>query len=157
MEKAREAREKLEKMQNLRYNHNSRDCKTFKEGANIWVQIPETKKWDDGATVIDRTRNQSYKIMMGYGETTNRNRRLIWTRIQTKQAKELQKNDNEAARNNGDDVKQDSSQKDDSDDTDANKYCPRYRGDKSTRMKHKDHPSSEKKTKDLKQKKDSNF
>ena len=61
--------------------------------------------------------------MMGNGKITYRNRKLIRPRIQAKQADQSQKNDNEATRNNGDDVKQDSNQKVDSDDPDEATYC----------------------------------
>lgn len=56
MKKAREIRENLEKMQELRYNQNASDCKTLKEGAKIWVPNTETGGWDDGATSIARVR-----------------------------------------------------------------------------------------------------
>ena len=48
---------------------------------------------------------------------------LIRPRIQIMQVDESQKYDNEAARNNGDDLQQGNNQKDDSNDPDEATYC----------------------------------
>ena len=51
-------------------------------GTTIWVQNPETKKWDAKAKVTSRIRNRTYQIQMEDGKITYRNRRKIMVRYE---------------------------------------------------------------------------
>ena len=46
-------------------------------GTKVWVQHPETKKWDATAMILSRIRQRTYKIQLEDGKITYRNRKWI--------------------------------------------------------------------------------
>ena len=80
VEKVRERKINLDKKQKLLYNRNAKTLKPLKDGTMVWVQNPETKRWDATAKILGRVRNRTYKIIMEDGKVTHRNRKWIRTK-----------------------------------------------------------------------------
>ena len=52
----------------------------MKKKKDIWLQNPDIRKRDDGATVIARVRKRTNKILLEDGRINHRNKRQIRTR-----------------------------------------------------------------------------
>ena len=77
VELAKKGREKLNQKQKYLYDRSAKKLRPLDIGMKVWVQHPETKKWDSTATILTRIRNRTYQIRMEDGKITHRNRRLI--------------------------------------------------------------------------------
>ena len=59
------------------YDRSAKKLRPLDIGIKVWVQHPETKKWDSTATILTRIRKRTYQIQMEDGKITHRNRRWI--------------------------------------------------------------------------------
>ena len=74
---AKKGREKLNQKQKYLYDRSAKKLRPLDIGIKVWVQHPETKKWDSAATILTRIRKRTYRIQMEDGKITHRNRRWI--------------------------------------------------------------------------------
>ena len=77
VELARKGREKLDQKQKYLYDRSAKKLRPLDIGIKVWVQHPETKKWDSTATILTRIRKRTYQIQMEDGKITHRNRKWI--------------------------------------------------------------------------------
>ena len=77
VELARKVRKKLDQKQKYLYDRSAKKLRPLDIGTKVWVQHPETKKWDSTATILSRIRKRTYQIQMEDGKITHRNRRWI--------------------------------------------------------------------------------
>ena len=77
VEKARGKKKIMDDKQKERYDHHARSLSTLQPGDMIWIQNPDTGKWDDRGKIIIRVRKRTYKIELDDGKITYRNRRKI--------------------------------------------------------------------------------
>ena len=77
VELAKKGREKLNQKKKYLYDRSAKKLRPLDVGMKVWVQHPETKKWDSTAIILTRIRNRTYQIQMEDGKITHRNRRLI--------------------------------------------------------------------------------
>ena len=59
------------------YDRSAKKLRPLDIGMKVWVQHPETKKWDSTAIILTRIRKRTYQIQMEDGKITHRNRRWI--------------------------------------------------------------------------------
>ena len=59
------------------YDRSAKKLRPLDIGTKVWVQHPETKKWDSTTTILSRIRKRTYQIQMEDGKITHRNRRWI--------------------------------------------------------------------------------
>ena len=77
VELARKGREKLDQKQKYLYDRSAKKFRPLDIGIKVWVQHPETKKWDSTATILARIRKRTYQSQIEDGKITHRNRRWI--------------------------------------------------------------------------------
>ena len=67
----------MDTKQKILYDRGSKGLQPLNEGMHVWVQNPETKKWDVTAKIISRVRKRIYKLEMSNLKVTHRNRKWI--------------------------------------------------------------------------------
>ena len=77
VEKARRRKQVVDAKQKIFYDRCSKMLKPLNDGMLVWIQNPETKRWDLTARIISRVRKRTYKLEMFDGRITHRNRRWI--------------------------------------------------------------------------------
>ena len=77
MEKARSKKKIIDSKQKVVYDQHSKDLKTLYPHTTVWIQHPETGRWDEEGTVTHQVRNRTYKIELNSGKIVYRNRKRI--------------------------------------------------------------------------------
>ena len=77
VEKARSNKKIIDSKQKVLYDKHSKDLKPLDPSTAVWIQNPETGKWDEEGTVTHQVRNRTYKIELDSGRIVHRNRKRI--------------------------------------------------------------------------------
>ena len=77
VEKARSKKKIIDAKQKVVYDQHSKDLKTLDPNTAVWVQHPETGRWDEEGIVTQQVRKRTYKIELKSGKIIYRNRKRI--------------------------------------------------------------------------------
>ena len=77
VERVRNKKSGMDTKQKARYDQRSKELRILKPGDQVWIQHPESGRWEHGGVVLEKCRKRAYKLQLPNGQITYRNRKKL--------------------------------------------------------------------------------